>query len=247
MTTTPPTIDADPVVATTDGTDFRDYSPPTGEKFSFKRELNKLRQKVSFQMLCLLAAGAVVAYSGARLIIAQIRTNESASINLPNKHIGRTGDSGPLLFEEALSDAGFPGQANPDTRRFLSNLNLGPDEIETVIKEVVERNRLNGIDMTTLEPLYQLAELNTNDPKSLGAVGDVKVIVSLYKVIGYRMNGEERINGLQLQASLNLPVDSNLFYTKKEGTLIVERLDGKRSPYANWLIQAVNRKPGTTR
>lgn len=242
MTTTPSTIDAEPVTTTNNVDDFREYSPPTGDKFSFRRELHRLRQKVSFQMICLLAAGAVVVYTGFRLAKVIETTNNNASINLPNRTIGRTGDLGPRIIEEAFSDAGIPGQADVETRRFLSNLNLSPDDIETRIKDVVERNKSNGIDMTTLDPLYKWAELNTNEPKSLGAVGDVKVIASLYKMIKYRMNGAERINGLQLQASLNLPTDSALFYNQQEGTLIVQRLDGKPSPYANWLIQAVNRK-----
>jgi len=242
MTTTPSTIDAEPAATTNNVADFRDYSPPTGDKFSFRRELHRLRQKVSFQMICLLAAGALVGYTSYRLVKIWEASNNNASINLPNRTISRTGDLGPRIIEEAFSDAKIPGQADPETRRFLSNLNLGPDDIETRIKDVVERNKSNGIDMTTLEPLYQLAEINSNDPKSLGAVGDVKVFTSLYRIIGYRMNGATRITGLQLQASLNLPTDSALFYQQKEGTLIVNRLDGKPSPYANWLIQAVNRK-----
>lgn len=242
MTTTPTTIDSEPVAVSTEAADFRNYSPPTGEKFSFKREFNRLRQKVSFQMLCLLAAGALVGYTGFRLAKIWEASNNNASIKLPNRTINRTGDLGPRIIEEAFSDAKIPGQADPETRRFLSNLNLGPDDIESRIKGIVERNKSNGIDMTTLDPLYKLAELNTDDPSSLSAVGDAKVIASLYKMIKYRMNGAERINGLQLQASLNLPTDSTLFYNQQEGTLIVQRLDGKPSPYANWLIRAVNRK-----
>lgn len=237
-----PATDSNPVGIDTTNNDFQDYVEPAKRKFSLSEAANFLRRHISIRITLLVALGALGVYGYSKYREVEDATNASASIILPNRTINRTGDTGPRIIEGTFSDAKIPGQADPETRRFLSNLNLGPDDIETRIKDVVERNKSNGIDMTTLDPLYNLAELNSNDPKSLGAVGDVKVITSLYRIIGYRMNGAERINGLQLQASLNLPTDSTLFYNQQEGTLIVQRLDGKPSPYANWLIRAVNRK-----